>query len=167
MPLVLVGMQRYSDIDANAATRPTRWRFLVAGMKWSRTFSWASYMRCSPWPPRTRTTLCAVMVVHGGSGGTRTVVSGCYAWSVRPFAIELRRHVCKTRVLKLVWTWTIHLASLGTWKSGFINTWTYLRTRDKFKDPQWILLIKILSYSSSPTETSTLTSSRLVLRLKF
>jgi hypothetical protein len=100
MPLVLVGMQRYSDIDANAATRPTRWRFLVAGMKWSRTFSWASYMRCSPWPPRTRTTLCAVMVVHGGSGGTRTVVSGCYAWSVRPFAIELRRHVCKTRVLK-------------------------------------------------------------------
>jgi len=24
---VLVVMQRYSDIDANAATRPTRWRF--------------------------------------------------------------------------------------------------------------------------------------------
>jgi len=42
MPLVLVGMQRYSNIDANAATRPTRLRFLASEMKWARTCSWAS-----------------------------------------------------------------------------------------------------------------------------
>ena len=128
-PLVLMGMQRYSDIDANAATRPTRWHFLAFGMKWAHTCSWASYTRCSPWPPRTRTLLRSAMAVHSGSGSAQTAVSGCQAgplfntvmglrgwacryagrlrrarsirprsWSVRPCAVELWRHVCKTGI---------------------------------------------------------------------
>jgi len=71
-PLVLVVMQRYSDIDANAATRPTRWRFFGV-----------------------RDEVGAYVLL--GLLHAVLAVAATDANSVRPCAVELRRQACKTQ----------------------------------------------------------------------
>ena len=76
------------------------------------------------------------------------MLSACHCLSPRHAAAGAQplrpRHVAATCAKTAFQNWfgslLIHLARLGTRKSGFRSTWTYLKTHDKFKDPRWISL---------------------------